>query len=166
MKLGKESKRKSERRCARAKRAESIWISYILLMGFSVVLGTMVYVWIVDYVKSSGEDVKKVVYNYADCDYISVSIDGACVASQILNMNVTNRNNLRVDALIIHVFDASGLPKVIELNVTIKPGKQKELKIAPNISNAASVQAVPVMYKGNMVIICNDKKTASSVAAC
>jgi FlaG/FlaF family flagellin (archaellin) len=165
MRAAREKSEKS-RMGNRRKRAESLWISFVLLMGFMVILSTIVYTWLVGYVRDSGADVKKVVYNYDKCDSLSVSIDNACLDSQTLAINVSNRNSLRIDALLLRAYDASGLPQVLQRNITIKPGKQKELKIGLNITNARKLQAVPMMYKDNLVIICNDRMASSEISLC
>ncbi len=152
-------------KCLR-KAGEAAYLSYILLTALGLILGGIVLVWMTGYVKESGSDVKNVVYNYEKCDSISVSIDNACSDNQYVYLNITNRNNLRVNAFIITIFDNKGLPAVIELNSTIKPEKQKELKIEANISNASSMQAVPIMYKDNLVMICTNKKAVSTIQSC
>lgn len=145
---------------------EAAYLSYILLTALAMLLGSIVLVWMTSYVKESGSEVKNVVYNYEKCDSISASIDNACSDNQYIYLNITNRNNLRINAFIITIFDNKGLPTVIEQNVTIKPEKQKELKIEANISNASSTQAVPVMYKDNLVMICTNKKAVSAIDVC
>lgn len=148
------------------KKGESLWISFVLLMGFMVVLGTFVYAWLVGYVKTSGDDVKKVVYNYEKCDSISVSIDSACAISQNLYIRASNRNNLRINALVFTAFDQSGFPEARWENVTIKPGKSKEIQLSLNISNVAILQAVPVMHKDDLIIVCSERKAQMRVIAC
>jgi hypothetical protein len=150
---------------SKSKKAESQWISFVLLTAFVVVSSALIYNWLIAYVKGSGQNIQKVVYNYDLCDYISVSIDESCTNSQSLYINVTNRNNLRVNALVIGIFSPEGILNV-DSNVTIKPGKQKRLNIQTNFTNITSIQVTPAIFKDDMMIICTDKKTSSNPILC
>ena len=77
------------------RKAASVWISYVLLMGFVVALAAFVYIWMTGYTTESTQDIKERVFNSEMCDLMGVSVD-ACInssASQNLYINVTNRGD-------------------------------------------------------------------------
>jgi hypothetical protein len=136
------------------KKAVSIWISWILIIAFTVAISTFMYSWIVGTTEQATESFKYV-YDSAECDNVAVYIE-ACRQAQDLYINITNKMLLGVDGLIFRVHYSDFSSNTTELNVKLSPGEQKDYFIGyDNTKNITSLEAVPVIQTGNFRIICS-----------
>jgi len=147
------------------KKAASEWISYVLLIGFTVALAAFVYAWMTGYTTKSVTDVKERVYNSDLCDSLGVSAI-ACLnssSSQNLYINVTNRGDLRITKLLFRFFQSEMPVSDIEIDTIIKPQQTKsfnasQLNITGQLNSSFRVDVVPETEKEKVLVVCKDKK--------
>lgn len=146
------------------KKGVSLWIEFVLLMGFAVVLSVFLNDWMRSYTVETAQDVKERHYNTELCDEIAISIDDACQANTTpinLYINITNRGNLRVTRQIIRVYDnitTLANWEVIENTAMIKPERMKRISNTSSLDSVDYIEAVPVTEKGDLEIVCSEKK--------
>src|SRR3989344_6874644 len=109
----------------KAKKADFVWISWVLLMAFVVGLSAVMYNWIFGFTTSSTEQIEERATNSQQCDLIGISIDHYCQDTKNLYLDITNRNSLSVQRLVINMFDVYNDPITdnAEYSVKIEPGK-------------------------------------------
>ncbi|MCP3681917.1 MAG: hypothetical protein GY861_04430 [bacterium] len=140
------------------KKGVSQWISWVLLMGLAIALGTGFYYWMQNYTEeSTAETILRADYAIL-CEDAGVSITNVCQNTQTLNMNLTNSNNLRVKGLVFRIFDIYDMPQTVEWNETIDPQETKNVVIVKQgISN--QLELIPIIYSGKNRLICTNRKT-------
>lgn len=146
------------------KKGVSLWIEFVLLMGFAVVLSVFLNDWMRDYTTETAQDMKERHYDTEMCTGIAISIDYACHANSTpinLNINVTNRGDLRITKQIIRIYDnATTLEnwEVLENSKLIKPTRMKVISNTSSLDTIGYIEIVPVTKKGDLEIPCPEKK--------
>lgn len=155
------------------KRGVSLWIEFVLLMGFAVALSIFLNDWMRDYTTNTAETIVERHYNTELCDGIAVSIDAACQANSTpinLYINVTNRGNLRITKQIVRIYDnitTLANWEVIENTQLIRPGRMKRISNISSLDYIGYIESVPVTEKGDLEIVCSEKKAfINSVKNC
>ncbi len=149
------------------KRGVDIWVSWVLITAFAVVLGTMMYYWMTSYTQGTTTDMTNRVSTEQGCDAVAISIDSACKNAQHLYINLTNRKDRTVDNIIVRAFNTTTSDLAVnETNLTLRPGKTKEINVTVSISNTNYVEVVPGSIDGELVFSCPDKKATANVATC
>lgn len=149
------------------KKGISIWISWVLIIAFMAILAVFMFNWTSSFTTSQTDRLKEV-YNSVDCNFVTISIDGICQNTQILNMNVTNRKNIDVDMLIFRIYDIYGNPEAKEIEKFIRHGKTNTETVKVIKQGITSItEVVPVVIKDNKKIICDERKiTANNIKFC
>jgi len=153
------------RRHLNNKKAIATWISWVLLLTFVIFLGTTVFYWMDDYTRGRVDELKKRAQTSDKCDFVGIEVfDVIEKNAQTLNMKVTNRYNLRVNQLVITLFDSEHNPVLSNTtNITLKPNDTKSIDIPKNFS-VSVVQAVPVIIdEEGKQIFCVDKLYEANV---
>ncbi|MBW2964057.1 hypothetical protein KY363_01230 [Candidatus Woesearchaeota archaeon] len=148
------------------RKAVSPWISWVLLVAFAVMLSALMYNFMVDYTKSSTDDVKKVVYNTDECRLVAINIGSACLSAQDLNITLQNRNYVRIDSMDFRYYNGR-LPLYInQTNISMNPNREKVITLSTGSSTITMVEVIPHVSKEGMDIICADKKATADVSSC
>jgi len=150
------------------KRGADAWISYVLLVGFTVALAAFMYSWMTGFSSDKSIEIKERVYNVELCDSLSVSVTACNVSSQALNINVTNRGDIRINQLIFRQYSINGTDYFFtEKNITIKPGNTESFSNFPNNITNVIVDVIPATIKDKFLIVCTERKAmASNIASC
>ncbi len=147
-----------------SKKAEGIWISWVLLVLLGVILSVIIYKWSVGLAKSDSEDIAKRLEG-SECRKISVRIDSVCQDSQTLYINISNNNDLRVDGMLFRMYNVLEQADIQEKNITIDPGRKETIEVAKQ--NAINqVEVVPFRKVKNELIFCTEKIAAANVKVC
>ncbi len=150
------------------KKGVSLWIEFVLLMGFAVALSIFLNNWMKDYTTETTQNIKDRHYSTELCDSVAVSIDGACQANSTpinLYINVTNRGNLRITKQILRIYDnltTLANWEVIESTQIIKPARMKRISNISSLDSVGYIELVPVTAKGDLEIVCPEKKAMIS----
>jgi len=146
------------------KKAASVWISYVLLVGFAVAMAAFMYSWMSGYTSEKTVEIKERVYNSELCNSVAASIT-ACNISQNLYINVTNRGDIRISQLIFRLENSSDYV-FQEINTTIKPQGTKSFNFTQMKVVNATAEVVPAAVKEKFLIVCTEKKASAGVASC
>ena len=150
----------------RFRNAASIWMSYVLITGFAVMLSVFMYSFMVDYPKSSTDDMKKVVYNTDECRSVSINIESACLSAQSLNITLQNSNYVRIDGLDFRIYNGRIPHHTNQTNITMNPNRVKSVTVNIGTSSASRVEVIPHIQKENMDMVCSDRKAETEFKAC
>ena len=144
----------------RNKKADFIWISWVLLMAFAVAMSAAMYNWIFGYTKSSTEDIQNRALNSQDCSYIGISVDSYCQDTKNIYLDITNRNSLKIDRVLVRMFDVYNDPvsETKEVRFILEPGKTSKLTVPKN-GLVKTIELVPATIKDNTEIVCTNRVT-------
>ncbi len=150
----------------RGKKAVSEWMSWVLLVAFTVVLSVFMYHFMVDYTEDSTKDIKKVVYNTDECRTVSINIENACFSAQALNITLQNKNYIRIDSMDFRYYNGVMPLHTNMTEISMNPNRVKLVTINTGASAITRVEVIPHITKENMDIICADRKVMADVVAC
>ena len=129
----------------------------MLLVAFSVFIGTLVLQWsrshttkIVDELTEKGEILTL-------CQETGLAVNSYCQKTQTLNINVTNNNNRKVDALIVRGFDIYGNPQGGERVISLEPEKTKSVVVVKQ-GVLKRAEVMPIIIVGKKRAVCQSKK--------
>jgi hypothetical protein len=135
----------------------SVWISWVLLVAFSVMVGTMVLQWSKSNATQTVDDITEQGEILTLCQETGISITSSCQNTQTLNMNITNNNNRKVDALLIRGFDIYDMPHGGQRNLSIDPEETVEFSIVKQ-GVLKRAEVVPIIKVGDKRVICQSKR--------
>lgn len=147
-----------------SKKAEGVWISWVLLVLLGVILSVIVYKWATGLTVSDSADVAKRLEG-SECRKVSVRIDSVCQDSQTLYMNISNNNDLRVDGLLFRMYNVFEQVNIQEKNITIDPGRREPIE-ATKQNAINQIEVVPFRKVKNELIICTQKVAVANVKVC
>ncbi len=149
-----------------SKRGISVWVSWVLIMGFAVALGVFFFAWIKGFAIGSSGEIAERSDRITLCDSVSIRIDKLCQDTQTLNMNVTNSNSLKTDELIFRFYSIYEEPELRSTNFTLRPSETKNLMLVKQ-GIVKQAEAIPVIYKDRKRIICENKRvTVTGIPIC
>lgn len=138
------------------KKAVSIWISWILVIAFTIAISTFMYAWIVGTTETATEQFKYI-YDRAECDNIAIQID-ACKQAQDLYINVTNKLLLSVDGLIFRVHYSDFSSNITNMSVSLNPGEKKDYLVEyDNSKNITDLEVIPITQTDDFRIVCTSR---------
>ena len=146
------------------KRGADVWISYVLLVGFTVALAAFIYSWMTGFSIEKTTEIKERIYDADICGSVAISIN-ACNSSQTLYINITNRGDIRINQLIFRLDNGTDYTS-FEINTTIKPQNSETFNFTNVKIINATPDVVPATFKDKYDVVCTDKKAMSAVANC
>ncbi len=139
------------------KKGVSVWISWVLLIALSVILGTFVLQWSKSHTIETVEDLTEKGEILTLCQETGVAINSYCQNTQTLNINVTNNNNRKVDSLLVRGFDIYNNPDGGERNISLEPEKTKTVVIVKQ-GVLKQAEVMPVILISKKKVVCQSRK--------
>ena len=142
----------------RNKRADYIWISWVLLMAMVIVLSVITMNWIFGYTQSNVDVIKKRTENTQECESTGMSIESVCQTSKTIHITIANRNNLQITKVIFRFFDYRREPLLPtrEKKVALDPDEQQQF-ILQKDGVVQYIEAIPVTSTGEYEVTCLNK---------
>jgi hypothetical protein len=138
------------------KKSESQYISWILLLGMTIVLSYFLFNWSLSQAKQTTETIEKTADPLV-CEELGFSLDGICQDSKTLIFNVTNSNNVEITGFLIK---ATGLyPEdnnylsSKKIQFIVSPGDTEKIKMMKKMT-LSQVEITPFTTKNNKDIYC------------
>ena len=135
------------------------WLSWVLLVALAVVIGTFVLQWTKGHTTETVEDLTEKGEILTLCQETGVAVLGYCQDTQTLNINVTNNNNRKVDALIVRGFDIYNNPQGGQKNVSLDPEKTKNVVVVKQ-GVLIRAEVMPIIVVGKKRVVCQSRKVA------
>ncbi|NTV23003.1 MAG: hypothetical protein HGA85_01335 [Nanoarchaeota archaeon] len=140
-------------------KAESQYLSWILVMGMVVALSFMLYNWSIEQATKASEALEKMTDPLV-CAEIGVSLTGSCQTPTTLELNVTNTNNLEIIGLLINTIglypEDNNYLGVIRSDINIAPG-ESEYVIVLKQGTLSQAKITPVAKRGKKSFYCEEK---------
>ena len=131
------------------KRADSLLISYVLLIGFSAVLAAVVTLWYRSQAESYTETVTEKTEEDIRCNEVSINVKLSCPSS----FTVTNRGYFTISKVMLRQISYNS-----EVDVNIKPSETSPPKPL-NIQNPSeSFDIFPIIQIDGQEVICPNRK--------
>ncbi len=142
------------------KKGVSIWLSWVLLTAFMTALGLFMYEWMSDYTGQQTDEMQTRTDYQIICEDIGISIDNVCQNTQTLYTNISNRHNVRIDQIVIRIYDIYDNPQTKTRNVTIDPEETLQLSILKQ-GITRHVEFVPAVLGEDGRVLCENAKVVS-----
>ncbi len=139
------------------KKGVSAWLSWVLLVALAVIIGTFVLQWTKSQATETVEDMVEQGDILTLCQEAGLAVNGYCQNTQTLNMNVTNNNNRKVDALIVRGFDIYNNPQGGQKNISLDPEKAKSVVVVKQ-GVLKRAEIMPIIAVGKKRVICQSRK--------
>lgn len=141
----------------KSKKADSSWISWVLLMAFAVVMSAVVYNWMFGFTKSSATSMEQRSMNAAECEQVGISVDYVCQDAQSLYIDFTNRNNLNIDKVIVRMYNIYGEPiqPLFEKRIALNPKESGTVQV-PKTGAIKRVDVIPETIQKNVEVMCTE----------
>ncbi len=150
----------------RTKKGVSEWLSWVLLVALAVIIGTFVLQWSRSNATKTVEDLTEKGEILTFCQETGIAVNGYCQDTQTLNINVTNNNNRKVDALMLRGFDIYNNPQGGQKNISLDPEKAMNVVIVKQ-GVLKRAEIMPVIIVGKKRAICQSRKvTVEGIPFC
>ncbi len=150
----------------KTKKGVSAWLSWVLLVAMAVIIGTFVLQWSRSNVTQTVDDLTEKGDILTFCQETGLAVNGYCQDTQTLNINVTNNNNRKVDALIVRGFDIYDMPQGGQKNISLDPEKSKNVQVVKQ-GVLKRAEVMPIIIVGKKRVICQSRKvTVESIPFC
>lgn len=150
----------------KTKKGVSAWLSWVLLVALAVIVGTFVLQWSRSNTTKTVEDLTEKGEILTFCQETGIAVKDYCQNTQTLNINVTNNNNRKVDALMLRGFDIYSNPQGGQKNISLDPEKALSVVIVKQ-GVLERAEIMPVIIVGNKRAICQSRKvTIESIPFC
>lgn len=139
------------------KKGIEVWLSWVLLVAFSVLIGSLVLQFSRSHTTQTVNDLTEKGEILTLCQQTGVAVNSYCQKTQTLNINVTNNNNRKVDALLVSGFDIYGKPQSGERNISLQPEKSRSVSIVKQ-GVLKKAEVMPVIIVGKKRVVCQSRK--------
>lgn len=142
------------------------WLSWVLLVALAVIIGTFVLQWTRGHTTETVEDLTEKGEILAFCQETGLAVLGYCQDTQTLNINVTNNNNRKVDAVIVRGFDIYNQPQGGQKNISLDPEKARNVVVVKQ-GVLTRAEVIPIIVVGKKRVVCQSRKVAiEGIAFC
>ena len=139
-----------------SKKADAVWLSWVLLLAFVVALSVFMFSWTEDRGEMFIGELR-VLADTAECNSVRLAIRDICQRSQSIEMNITNRDSIPVNQLAVNIFDVYvENPASHDIMVNIRPSDVQNIRILKQ-STTHQIEIVPVLITEHDLIFCYDK---------
>lgn len=150
----------------KTKKGVSAWLSWVLLVAMAVIIGAFVLQWTRSQTAETVEDLVEKGDILVLCQEAGLAVNGYCQDTQTLNINVTNNNNRKVDALIVRGFDIYNNPQGGQKNISLDPEKTRNVVVVKQ-GVLKRAEIMPIIAVGKKRAICQSRKvTVESIPFC
>ena len=148
------------------KRGVAVWISWVLVVAFAALIGSLVFKWMIGYVKEQTVQIEERVYDDSLCEELSLVVKDLCQEDQKLNFELLNNGFLTIDRLIFKMFDVENNPFVVEQTIELSPGRTETIEVIKQ-GHTNNLEIVPVTIDNNREVVCQQSTASfSEVEVC
>lgn len=137
-----------------SKRGDSAWLSWILIVAFSVGLGAFMFKWMTGFTQSSTSQITSRV-EQSDCTQIGVSIYDACQTVEELRLSLVNKKSLNIDQILVNYVDIYDNPGTKTINLSLRVNKPEKVSLLKQ-GILKQFEIIPRSVSKDKIIMCND----------
>lgn len=138
------------------KKAQAVWISWVLLIGMVVVTSVIVGRFYLSTAESTSETIKGFLQDSEACKDVGVSVVKSCQVPEALNIEVANIGTINVDKLVFRIYSNSYDSESATISGVIEPGDTENLSVGKSWI-AAKVDIIPLVEEEDSIIICSSR---------
>ncbi|MFP4117472.1 MAG: hypothetical protein ACLFTR_00960 [Candidatus Woesearchaeota archaeon] len=140
----------------RTKKADAIWLSWVLLLAFVVALSVFMFAWSEERGEMFAGELR-VMADTAECNSVRIRIEDICQNPQSLEFNITNRESITVNQLSMNIYDVYvESPISRDYDVDIRPADTRNVRVLKQ-STTYQLEIVPVIITEDDMIYCYEK---------
>jgi hypothetical protein len=143
----------------RSKKAQSQYISWIIIFGMVVGLSFLLYNWTIERAKQAQENLEKTTDPLV-CSAIGITIDSACQSFRTVELNITNVNEMQISGFLLRNVglypDEADYVYSKMVNAELDTGDSFTLSVLKK-STLSQVQIIPFVKKNSKNVYCEDK---------
>ena len=148
------------------KRGVAVWISWVLVVAFAALIGSLVFKWMIGYVKEQTVQIEERVYDDSLCEELSLAVKNLCQETQKLNFELLNNGFLTIDRLIFKMFDLDNNPFVIEQAIELSPGRTEAIEVIKQ-GHTNNLEIIPITVDNSREVVCQQSTaTFTEVEVC
>ena len=136
------------------KKGAAAWLSWVLIISFSVGLGAFMFKWMTGFTQSTADKLADKVEE-SDCELIGVSVLDSCQTVEELKLEIQNKKNLNVDQILINYIDIYDNPGTKVLNYSLRVNKKEKLSVLKQ-GIIKQFEIVPRAFREDKIIVCNE----------
>lgn len=140
----------------KTKKGVSLYISWIMIMVLVIVLSATMYNW---YGQRAEKTTEVLLEQSAEdvCDSVGIVIEDLCQNTQTLNINISNKNDIKVNQLVFGLIDIYNDPETKKINITIYPGETEHIELIKQ-GTLYQVDVTPVAVTDGITNVCSNSK--------
>lgn len=139
-----------------SKKGVDIWVSWVLLLAFVVALSAFMFTWFNEQNDKLAGDLR-VMSDTAECDSVGLHVEDICQNAQVLYINISNKNSIRIDQLVFSVFDVYlESPVLRTVNLTLRPSEVEALQVLKQ-ATTQQLEITPVIFTESDKVFCYRK---------
>ena len=139
-----------------SKKADAVWLSWVLLLAFVVALSVFMFAWTEDRGEMFIGELR-VMADTAECNSVRIGIRDICQRPQSIEMNITNRDSIAINQLAVNIYDVYvESPASHDININIRPSDVQNIRILKQ-STTHQIEIVPVLITEQDLIYCYDR---------
>ncbi len=139
-----------------SKKADAIWLSWVLLLAFVVALSVFMFAWSEERGEMFAGELR-VMADTAECNSIRIRIQDICQNPQSIEMNVTNSESITVNQLSMNIYDVYvESPVSRSVDVNIRPSDVRNVRVLKQ-STTYQIEIVPVIITDDDMIYCYER---------
>jgi hypothetical protein len=141
------------------RKAQSQYISWIIIFGMVVALSFLLYNWTIERAKQTQEDLEKTTDPLV-CSSIGITIDSVCQTFRTVELNVTNVNNMQISGFLLRNVglypDESDYVSSKMVLSDLETSDSQTLSVLKR-STLSQVQIIPFVKRSGKNVYCEDK---------
>ncbi|MEM2139320.1 MAG: hypothetical protein QXM96_04175, partial [Candidatus Woesearchaeota archaeon] len=141
------------------KKAESQYISWILIFGLVIMLSYFLFNWTIEQAKKTTEQIE-LISEPLICNEIGFSLEGVCQKGNRLYLNITNTNILKIEGFNLKLISLYPESKNYLQNYNIlkivEPEKSEKFFIMKK-GTIRNMEIMPFVKKNNKYVYCLEK---------
>ncbi len=153
------------------KKSESQYISWIILLGLTVLLSYFLYTWSLNQAQQVSQQIEKTADPMV-CNELGFAVDGICQRPNMLLFNVTNTNNVEITGFIVSEVglypDEGNYLDSRVVRYSVSTGDTEKVKMLTKMT-LNHVEITPFTTKNNKDIYCEGqsvKKDQNDLGQC
>ncbi|MBU0757739.1 MAG: hypothetical protein KKF44_06735 [Nanoarchaeota archaeon] len=135
------------------KRGIGSYLSWILIVSMVIVISAFMINWTLERVKKTSHQIEKSTDELL-CREVGINIQGICQNSKILNMNISNVGNIKIDRIQIRMISMYDDPETKEVDISLYPGDFETGFTVLKQGTLQSVKLIPLIKTEDEEIIC------------
>ncbi len=138
-------------------------VAWVLILGFTITLGTLIFVWATRSTEKMTEQTLESVEGGMQCEQVQIDVNISVIEDNCGHVDIRNKGYLNITKIIIRGVKGDGtlIPKQ-EIDLSQSPIKPKEgitevITATWGIDTGAKIDLIPVIREKNKLITCPEK---------